>query len=204
MVRAICGLVVLMAMPVVCEAQGFARGGQFGSLAFGAGATDLTPDDVSWTDETFTDGLRLPSWDRGAPMIEFSLGVMTTDRLAVIGRLLDVTGASVHGVPGRLANFNIHGGVRYWIARRVWLEGALGPTLMRVLTGEDDAQLESGNWGWGVAGAVGYDLIQRRSVQTMAGGRGRFMLPVQVRITTTRAGGVRTASLGLLMGIVVG
>ena len=187
-------------LPDPGEAQGFRRREQFASLSFGGGATTLVPKDFVWTDEKFPDGLRLPGRDGGAPSIEMSLGVMTTERLAIAIGCLDITSAYVSDVPGRLWNINLHGGVRYWMLRRLWTEGGAGPTYTSVAIGEGDAQVDSGKWGWGALGAVGYDLVQARRTNSGA----HVMVPVQLRVSTNAAGGVRSNSWAVLSGIVVG
>jgi hypothetical protein len=129
-----------------------------------------------------------------------SLGVMTTDRLAIVAALMDFTGADVPDVPGRLANLSFHGRLRYWVVRRIWAEAGAGPTYSRVLTGEGDAQVESGEWGWGAISGAGYDLIQARNTSSGA----HVTVPVQIRVATNSAGGVRANSWTVLSGIVVG
>jgi hypothetical protein len=187
-------------LPDLGEAQGFRRREQFGTLSFGGGATTLRPKDFVWTDEKFPDGLRLPGRDGGAPSLEMSLGFMTTDRLAILGGFLDFTGAHVPDVPGRLANFNFHGSVRFWLARRLWLEVGTGPTYVNVFMGEGDAQVDSGEWGWGALGAAGYDLVQARETSSGA----HVMVPVQFRVSTNSAAGVRSNSWTVMSGIAVG
>jgi hypothetical protein len=187
-------------LPDLGEAQGFRRGEQFATLSFGGGATALIPKDFVWTDETFPDGLRLPSRDTRAPSMEMSVGAMTTERLAIVGGFLEITGANVSDVPGRLWNINLHGGVRYWVARRLWMEAGVGPTYTSVAIGEGEEQVDSGKWGWGALGAVGYDFIQARYTNRGA----HVMVPVQVRVSTNSAAGVRANTLAVLSGIVVG
>ena len=198
----LCVLVgLLVALPPdPAEAQGFLRSEQFGTLTFGAGATTLRPKNFVWTDEKFPEGLLLPGHDAGAPSMEMSIGVMTTDRLAIVGGLLDFTGANVSDVPGRLANFTFHGGVRYWVRRRLWVGAGAGPTYVNVFFGEGDAQVDSGRWGWGALGAAGYDLIQARNTNSGA----HVTVPIQLRLTTNAAGGVRSNSWAVLSGIMVG
>jgi hypothetical protein len=192
--------VLLAGLPDPGEAQGFRRGEQFGTLSFGGGATTLSPKDFVWTDEKFPEGLRLPSRDTGAPSMEMSLGAMATERLAIVVGFLDITTANVSDVPGRLWNINLHGSVRYWVLRRLWVEGGAGPTYTSVAIGEGDAQVDSGEWGWGALSAVAYELVQARYTNSGA----HVMVPIQLRVSTNSAGGVRSNAWAVLSGIAVG
>jgi hypothetical protein len=123
---------------------------------------------------------------------------MVANRLAIM-RGVELLGGSKEV---RLANFHFFGGLRSWLANRLWVEGGLGPTWSNVFAGEGEEQMDSGKWGLGLVGVVGYDLLQERNASFMT--KGHFMAHVQARVSTNAAGGVRANTLALLLGFAYG
>ena len=197
---ALCGLLGLgleVTLPATSQAQGFRTSEQFGTLSYGPSHTSINPPEFVWRDETFPEGLVLPRRESGGS-IELSGGAMVTNRLAIMGGFDLHTGSKEI----RLANFQFHGGLRNWLTKKLWVEGGLGPTYLDVFEDEGEQQRDSGKWGLGLIGVVGYDLLQRRNASFMSGQH--FAAHVQVRMSTNAAGGVRTNTLGLLLGFAMG
>lgn len=187
--------------PATGLAQGFHKGEQFFSLAFGEGRTTVTPGDFVWVDETFPDGLPLPAHDDEVFLLDLAGGAMMADHFALVGGF-EGPGAHVPDVQGRLWNLHFYGGARYWPAHRLWVEGDLGPTWLNVARGEGGAQVESSKWGLGLVGVVGYELLQRRNASFVK--KGHFLAHVQARVSTNAAGGVRATTVGALLGFSTG
>lgn len=189
-------VVLVVTVPIVVLAQAFQPPEQFMNLSFGTVRTSITPPDFVWTDDKFP-RLVLPRRDSDGAM-ELSVGAMVANRLAIVG------GIGLLGGSGdvRVAPIHLYGGVRRWITGRAWVEGGIGPTVVRVFQGEGETQVDSGNWGVGLLGVVGYDLIQRRNPSFVT--RGHFVAHAQARIHANAAGGVRANTVALLIGFAVG
>jgi hypothetical protein len=190
---AVLTFVLVIVLPVVGRAQGFQPPEHFFTLSFGAGSTSIHPPDFVWIDEQFPAGLVLPRRDTGG-LVELSAGAMVANRLAILGGVELLGGNDAV----RLANFHFYGGLRSWLANRLWVEGGLGPTWSNVFSDEGEEQRESGKWGLGLVGVVGYDLLQRRNASFMSGSH--FVANVQARMSTNAAGGVRANTLALSLG----
>ena len=147
------------------------------TLSFGAGETWINPPEFVRRDEVFSEGLVLPSRDSGA-LMELSGGAMVANRVAIMGGF-ELLGGSKEV---RLANFHLYRGLRSWLGKRLWVDGGLGPTWSNVFADQGEEHRDSGKWGLGLVGVVGYDLLQRRNASFT--GRGHFMAHVQVRMST--------------------
>lgn len=183
--------------PLACYAQGFLPREQYGTLSFGAARTSIHPPVFAWIDDKFPAGLALPTREHGV-LMEISAGQMVATRLAIVIGVELIGNNQYVG----LANIHLYGGARSWLAKRLWVEGGLGPAWLSVHMGEGTGQPESTRWGFGVVGIVGYDLVQRRNASFLT--QGHFMLQVQGRLSSNAAGGVRANSMALLLGSAIG
>jgi hypothetical protein len=169
-------------------------------MSFGSGRATLNPSDFVWVDRKFPDGLPLPTRDTRAAAMELTYGYMMAERFAIIGGLAGPM-VNVEDVPGRLVNLHLWVGVRRWLTRKAWIEGGLGPTWTSVAEGVGNEQIDSGAWGLGLLGGVGYDFVQFRRASE---GYAHFVLQVQVRVSTHAAGGLRANSIAGLLGAGLG
>jgi hypothetical protein len=188
--------ILASALPAEGNAQGFRPPEQFMTFSIGPGRTSTDSDGFVWVDKQFPGGIVVPARDKSVTL-ELSAGAMVSQRLAVLGGLDLLGGNSAVGV----APIHLFGGLR-WIAGRAWVEGGLGPTYMRVIAREGEESVESGKWGVGLLGVVGFDLIQRRDASFLS--QGHFTASVQARASTHAAGGMRTNTLALLLGFAIG